>query len=108
MRGFNVRSGLASVRLIFNKRKVAGQVVETANWLEAGRYGRAVAGNLIGGTLLSEILYRMRSRIADVQPAAQRHAAADGFLLRTPLPPCPPPPSIAFCDSRSLLPLDSS
>lgn len=48
------------------------QVVETANWLESGRYGRSVAGNIIGGTLLSELLYRMRSRIANVQPAAQR------------------------------------
>eukprot|EP00208_Stichococcus_sp_RCC1054_P004776 CAMPEP_0206141512 /NCGR_PEP_ID=MMETSP1473-20131121/13185_1 /ASSEMBLY_ACC=CAM_ASM_001109 /TAXON_ID=1461547 /ORGANISM="Stichococcus sp, Strain RCC1054" /LENGTH=493 /DNA_ID=CAMNT_0053536111 /DNA_START=15 /DNA_END=1496 /DNA_ORIENTATION=+ len=66
---------LLSSRLTLNEalsEPVWPQVVETADWLEAGRYGRAVAGNLIGGTLLSEILYRMRSRISNAQPAAQR------------------------------------
>lgn len=66
---------LLSNKLTLNEalsEPIWSQVVETANWLESGRYGRSVAGNIIGGTLLSELLYRMRSRIANVQPAAQR------------------------------------
>lgn len=55
------------------------QVVDTADWLVAHQYSRAIAGNIIGGTLLSEILYRMRARIDNKQPAAQRQGF-QGFL----------------------------
>ncbi len=48
------------------------QVLDTANWLESHRYSRAIAKNLIGGSLLNELLYRMAARINNTQPAAQR------------------------------------
>lgn len=48
------------------------QVVDTANWLESRRYSREIAANLIGGSMINEVLYRLFARINNRQPAAQR------------------------------------
>ncbi|KAL3134366.1 hypothetical protein ABBQ38_006621 [Trebouxia sp. C0009 RCD-2024] len=48
------------------------QVLNTADWLEANRCSRRFAKNLCGGTLMSEVLIRLKAATANSQPAAER------------------------------------
>lgn len=47
-------------------------MVDLANWLESNRYRRSLTGNLLGGSLLNELLVRLQARRINSQPEAER------------------------------------